>query len=74
MVPDVDLTTQITMRALVASQEAGVIIGRGGQRVAALREQTGVKAAISKVVPRVHRVLTLSGSLEAVANAFYVIA
>lgn len=61
------------MRALVTPKEAGVIIGPSGQHVAALREKIGVKAAISKVVPRVHRVLAVSGSIEAVTNAFEMI-
>ncbi|KAH7883665.1 hypothetical protein F5I97DRAFT_1938360 [Phlebopus sp. FC_14] len=64
----------LTLRALVTTKEAGVIIGRAGKNVADLREQTGVKAGVSKVTPGVHeRVLTVSGSLEAVARAYNLI-
>lgn len=60
---------QLTLRALVSTKEAGVIIGKGGKNVAELRESTGVKAGVSKVVQGVHdRVLTVSGTLEGVAK------
>jgi heterogeneous nuclear rnp K-like protein 2 len=60
---------QLTLRALVSTKEAGVIIGKGGKNVAELREATGVKAGVSKVVQGVHdRVLTVSGTLEGVAK------
>jgi len=60
----------LTLRALVNTKEAGVIIGKGGKNVADLREQTGVRAGVSKVTPGVHeRVLTVGGSVEAVAKA-----
>jgi len=58
----------------VSTKDAGVIIGKGGKNVADLREQTGVKAGVSKVVPGVHeRVLSISGSVEAVAKAYALI-
>jgi KH domain len=61
--------SQVTLRALVTTKEAGVIIGKQGKNVADLRDQTGVKAGVSKVVPGVHdRVLTVSGSLESVSK------
>ncbi|GAA5803928.1 hypothetical protein HPULCUR_009413 [Helicostylum pulchrum] len=66
---------QLTLRALVSTKEAGVIIGKGGKNVAELRESTGVKAGVSKVVQGVHdRVLTVSGTLEGVAKAYSLIA
>lgn len=71
--PDVDPSAPLSLRALVTSKEAGIIIGRGGQHVAELREKTGVKAGVSKVVPRAHRVLTISGSLQSVVQAFNLI-
>ena len=50
----------LTLRAIVTSKEAGVIIGKEGKNVADLRDQTGVRAGVSKVVQGVHdRVLTL---------------
>lgn len=61
----------LTLRAIVSSKEAGVIIGKAGKNVADLRDETGVKAGVSKVVPGVHdRVLTVTGALEGVARAY----
>jgi len=72
--PSQDAST-LSLRALVSSKEAGVIIGKAGKNVAELRDLTGVKAGVSKVVPGVHdRILTVAGSLEGVAKAFSLIA
>ncbi|KAI8083048.1 cytoplasm protein [Halteromyces radiatus] len=74
--PDVTTHTEeddglLTLRALVSTKEAGVIIGKAGKNVAELREATGVKAGVSKVVTGVHdRVLTITGTLEGVAKAY----
>ena len=66
---------QLTLRAIVSSKEAGVIIGKAGQNVAELRDKTGVRAGVSKVVPGVHdRVLTVLGPLDAVASAYGLVA
>ena len=60
---------QFTLRALVSSKEAGVIIGKAGKNVADLREATGCKAGVSKVLPGVQeRVLSVTGPLEAVCK------
>ncbi|KAL9094597.1 MAG: hypothetical protein Q9165_003156 [Trypethelium subeluteriae] len=65
----------LTLRAIVSSKEAGVIIGKAGQNVADLREKTGVRAGVSKVVQGVHdRVLSVTGSLEAMAKAYGIVA
>lgn len=62
---------QLTVRSLVSSKEAGVIIGKAGKNVADLRDQTGVKAGVSKSVPGVQdRVLTVTGTLDGVAQAY----
>ncbi|EMD42235.1 hypothetical protein CERSUDRAFT_110766 [Gelatoporia subvermispora B] len=64
----------LTLRALVSTKDAGVIIGKAGKNVADLRDHTGVKAGVSKVIPGVHeRVLTVSGSVEGVAKAYALI-
>jgi heterogeneous nuclear rnp K-like protein 2 len=66
---------QLTLRAIVSSKEAGVIIGKGGQNVANLRDETGVKAGVSKVVQGVHdRILTISGGCEAISKAYAIVA
>ncbi|KZZ93081.1 KH domain RNA-binding protein [Ascosphaera apis ARSEF 7405] len=65
----------LTLRAIVSSKEAGVIIGKAGKNVADLREQTGVKAGVSKVVQGVHdRVLTVTGQLQGVSKAYAIVA
>ena len=65
---------QLTLRAIVSSKEAGVIIGKGGKNVADLREETGVKAGVSKPVQGVHdRVLTVTGALDAMAKAYAIV-
>lgn len=67
--------TQLTLRAIVSTKEAGVIIGKAGKNVADLREETGVKAGVSKVVPNVHdRVLTVTGTLDGVSRAYGMVA
>jgi heterogeneous nuclear rnp K-like protein 2 len=61
----------LTLRAIVSSKEAGVIIGKAGKNVADLRDATGVRAGVSKVVQGVHdRVLTVTGGLEGIARAY----
>lgn len=65
----------LTLRAIVSSKEAGVIIGKAGKNVADLREETGVKAGVSKVVQGVHdRVLTVTGPLQGCARAYSIVA
>lgn len=67
--------SQLTLRAIVSSKEAGVIIGKGGKNVAELRDETGVKAGVSKVVQGVHdRVLTITGGCDAISKAYMVVA
>lgn len=65
----------LTLRAIVTSKEAGVIIGKAGKNVADLRDETGVRAGVSKVVPGVHdRVLTVTGALDGIAKAYGIVA
>lgn len=72
---EADGNSELTLRALVSTKEAGVIIGKAGKNVAELRELTGVKAGVSKVVPGVHdRVLSVTGTLDGVAKAYAIIA
>lgn len=66
---------QLTLRAIVSSKEAGVIIGKAGKNVADLRDETGVKAGVSKVVQGVHdRVLTVTGGLRGISQAYAIVA
>jgi heterogeneous nuclear rnp K-like protein 2 len=67
--------SQLTLRAIVSSKEAGVIIGKAGKNVADLRDETGVRAGVSKVVQGVHdRVLSVTGALEGIAKAYGLVA
>lgn len=67
--------SQLTLRAIVSSKEAGVIIGKAGKNVADLREETGVKAGVSKAIQGVHdRVLTVTGALDGISKAYSIIA
>jgi len=67
--------SQLTLRAIVSSKEAGVIIGKAGKNVADLRDETGVKAGVSKVVQGVHdRVLTIAGGCDAISKAYAIVA
>ncbi|ORX90991.1 hypothetical protein K493DRAFT_177984, partial [Basidiobolus meristosporus CBS 931.73] len=62
------------LRSLVTSKDAGIIIGKSGRNVAALRDSTGVKAGVSKVVQGVpDRVLSVTGTLVGVAKAYSMI-
>ncbi|PWZ03726.1 hypothetical protein BCV70DRAFT_229920 [Testicularia cyperi] len=71
---EIDPNATFTVRALVSTKEAGIIIGKGGANVAELREKTGVKAGVSKVVPGVHdRVLSVTGTLVGISEAFSLI-
>ncbi|KAK2059422.1 KH domain-containing protein [Colletotrichum caudatum] len=66
---------QLTLRAIVSSKEAGVIIGKAGKNVADLRDETGVKAGVSKVVQGVHdRVLTITGGCQSISEAYAIVA
>jgi heterogeneous nuclear rnp K-like protein 2 len=61
----------LSLRSLVTIRDAGVIIGKGGKNVTEVREITGVKAAVSKVVTGVNeRILTVTGNLDSVAKAY----
>jgi len=66
---------QLTLRAIVTSKEAGVIIGKAGKNVADLRDETGIRAGVSKVVPGVHdRVMTCTGQLDGISKAYGIVA
>lgn len=61
----------LSLRSLVTIRDAGIIIGKGGKNVTEVREITGVKAAVSKVVTGVNeRILTVTGNLDSVAKAY----
>lgn len=61
----------VSLRALILSSGASVIIGKGGQHITELRTESGARLMISAAVPGCQeRVLTVSGPLEATSRAF----
>ncbi|KAJ1677045.1 RNA binding protein, heterogenous nuclear RNP-K like protein, partial [Spiromyces aspiralis] len=66
---------QITVRALVSTKEAGVIIGKSGSVIAQLRDSAGVRAGVTHAVSGVtDRVLSVIGHLKNVAAAYELVA
>ena len=59
----------ISIRSLVGTKDAGVIIGRGGKNVSDIRELSNARVTISEIVPGAYeRILTVSGPVNAVAK------
>lgn len=68
-IDDDDAPPVTTIRALVSTKEAGVIIGKSGKNVKDIRELSGARVNISEMIPgAVERVLTVVGPLDAVAK------
>ena len=62
---------ELSLRALVSTKEAGIIIGKAGATIANIRQKTGVKAGVSKVVTGVQdRVFSAAGDLDGVSSAY----
>lgn len=60
----------INLRILISPKEAGCLIGQNGTVINNIRENTQTKAGISKLNPgSQERILTISGSLDNVADA-----
>jgi heterogeneous nuclear rnp K-like protein 2 len=67
--PGEDGNGAISIRALISTKEAGIIIGQGGKTVAGIRNENDVKAGVSKVVQGVQdRVLSITGQVENVSK------
>jgi heterogeneous nuclear rnp K-like protein len=61
--------TALTLRSLITSREAGIVIGKAGKNVADIREQTGVKAGVTQLVQGSNeRILTITGDEDSVAK------
>ncbi|ORY30988.1 hypothetical protein BCR39DRAFT_527517 [Naematelia encephala] len=62
---------QIAMRSLIVTQDASIIIGRGGTHVNEIREKSSARVTVSESIPgNPERILNVSGALDAVAKAF----
>ena len=67
--PGEDGSGAISIRALISTKEAGIIIGQQGKTVAGIRNENEVKAGVSKVVQGVQdRVLSITGQVENVSK------
>ncbi|KAI8868608.1 hypothetical protein GQ42DRAFT_103605, partial [Ramicandelaber brevisporus] len=66
---------QVTLRILISTKEAGVIIGKEGKQVADIRSAASVRAGVSKAVPNINdRIFTVTGPIENVAHAYAFVA
>lgn len=59
----------ILMRCLIVTQDASIIIGKGGAHVNEIREKSGAKVMVSESIPgNPERILNVSGALDAVSK------
>lgn len=64
-------SAQIHMRCLIVTQDASIIIGKGGSHVNEIREKSGARVTVSESIPgNPERILNVSGPLDAVSKAF----
>ncbi|QRV85847.1 cytoplasm protein [Ceratobasidium sp. AG-Ba] len=62
---------QIHMRCLIVTQDASIIIGKGGKHVNEIREKSGARVMVSESIPgNPERILNVSGPLDAVSKSF----
>ena len=62
----------VSIRSLVSTKDAGVIIGRGGKNVSEIREMSAARVTISDIIPGAYeRILTVSGPVNSVAKVIY---
>jgi heterogeneous nuclear rnp K-like protein 2 len=62
-------SAQIHMRCLIVTQDASIIIGRGGTHVNEIREKSGARVVVSESIPgNPERILNVSGPLDAVSK------
>jgi poly(rC)-binding protein 2/3/4 len=62
-------SASIHMRCLIVTQDASIIIGKGGSHVNEIREKSGAKVMVSESIPgNPERILNVSGPLDAVSK------
>lgn len=67
--PPQDESNWIHIRAVISSQEAATVIGKGGENVSQIRRMSGAKCTVSDYSRgAVERILTVSGPQDAVAK------
>jgi len=63
--------SHISMRCLIVTQDASIIIGRQGAHVNEIRTKSGAKVMVSESIPgNPERILNVGGPLDAVSKAF----
>ena len=68
----VDESKWIHIRAIISSQEAATVIGKGGENVTLIRRMSAAKCTVSDYARgAVERILTVSGSVDAVAKVYF---
>jgi poly(rC)-binding protein 2/3/4 len=61
------------MRCLIVTQDASIIIGKGGSHVNEIREKSGARVMVSESIPgNPERILNVSGPLDAVSKVIYI--
>lgn len=59
----------IHMRCLIVTQDASIIIGKGGSHVNEIREKSGARVMVSESIPgNPERILNVNGPLDAVSK------
>lgn len=65
-------SAMIHMRCLIVTQDASIIIGRGGKHVNEIREKSGARVMVSESIPgNPERILNVSGPLDAVSKVCF---
>jgi hypothetical protein len=60
------------MRCLIVTQDASIIIGKGGAHVNEIREKSGARVMVSESIPgNPERILNVSGPLDAVSKVSF---
>lgn len=68
-----DESAWIHIRAVITSPEAATIIGKGGENVSKIRQMSNAKCTVSDYQKgAIERILTVSGSVDAVAKVRHV--
>ncbi|KAF8559678.1 cytoplasmic protein [Imleria badia] len=63
-------SAMIHMRCLIVTQDASIIIGKGGSHVNEIRDKSGARVMVSESIPgNPERILNVSGPLDAVSKA-----
>jgi len=65
---------QITIKALIVTQDASIIIGKAGAHIKEIREKAGARVSVSDQIPgNPERILNITGPLDAVSKVGFVL-